>query len=300
MSQRTVRIATRGSRLAIWQAQHVADRLTETNPDLACELVVVSTEGDRDLESPLSEIGGKGVFVKEIQTAVLDGRADVAVHSAKDLPAVTPTGLVVAAITERADPRDALVGSSLAELPQGAAVGTGSARRAVQLKLLRPDLDVRPIRGNIDTRLGLVGELAAVVVATAALERLGLKDRISERFNAGRMIPQVGQGSLAVECLADDAELLAALGGQDHVESRHAWNAERGFLLELGGDCRIPAAAHAMVLGDEVVMRAFMAADNGDVRILDGSAPVADGAALGCRLARGVRGDAEASDSSVG
>ena len=202
-----MRIATRGSPLARWQAEHVAAALQARDPSLEVELVVVSTEGDRRRDVSLSEIGGKGVFVKEVQAALLDGRAEVAVHSAKDLPAIGPEGIVVAAVPERADPRDGLVGAALAHLAEGATVATGSRRRAVQLQEVRPDLRVIDLRGNIDTRVARAQDpdVDAVVVAVAALDRLGRRDALAEVLEPGVMLPQVGQGSLAIECRSDDA-----------------------------------------------------------------------------------------------
>jgi hydroxymethylbilane synthase len=241
----TIRVATRGSALARWQAAHVARLLAADDPGVVVEEVVVETSGDRRLDVPIWELGGKGVFVKEVQAAVLDGRADVAVHSAKDLPAVTHPDLVIACVPTRADPRDVLVGSTLAELAPGAVVATGSVRRRSQLAGLRPDLTFAGLRGNIDTRLGRAQEFGAIVMAAAALERLGRTEHIAEVLEPDVMLPQVGQGALAVECRADDRALQRRLAAVEHRSSRVAVEAERGFLAELGGDCDLPAAAHA-------------------------------------------------------
>ncbi len=200
MTGSLLRIATRGSALARWQAEHVGESLRSADPTVTVELVVVETSGDRNLEVPIWEMGGKGVFVKEVQAAVLAGQADVAVHSAKDLPAVTHDDLVIAAVPRRADARDALVGSTLDDLAAGAVVATGSVRRRAQLAWLRPDLTFAGLRGNIDTRLRRAGEYGAIVVAAAALDRLGLADRATQLLSPSVMLPQVGQGSLAVEC----------------------------------------------------------------------------------------------------
>jgi hydroxymethylbilane synthase len=279
----TLRLATRASALARWQAQHVADAVSAHRPDVDVELVVVSTEGDRRADVPLSDIGGKGVFVKEVQAAVLDGRADLAVHSAKDLPAVTPDGLVVAAVPPRADPRDALVGVPLVAIPSGGRVATGSRRRAAQLLDARPDLDIVGLRGNIDTRLAKADEHHAVVVAVAALERLGYVERIAEVLEVDVVCPQVGQGALAVECRADDAGTREALGVIDDAVSRRRFEAERAFLVELGGDCDLPAGAYAELDGDDLVLRAVLQGDAGLHRVvLEG----ADGPALGVAAAR--------------
>lgn len=249
----TVRIATRASELARWQAEHVASLLGGVDPTLGIEMVPVSTEGDRRTDVPLSSIGGKGVFSKEIQRAVLDGRADVAVHSAKDLPALTPDGLVIAAVPPRADPRDALVGSDIGGLAAAVAAGTdavvatGSARRRVQLADLVPGLHFAELRGNMGTRIERARDFDAVVVAAAALERLGLTEHISQVLPADVLVPQVGQGALAVECRAGDDELRGLLRGIEDARSRLAVDAERGFLAELGGDCSLPAGAHCIL-----------------------------------------------------
>ena len=246
---RRLRIATRGSALALWQARHVAHLLRAGGADDP-DLVIIETTADRRLDIPIDAMGGKGVFVKEVQAALLDGRADVAVHSAKDLPAIGPEGLVLAAFLPRGDPRDAMAGARMIDLPTGARVGTGSARRKTQLLDLRPDLDVVGLRGNIATRLARVGELDAIVVAFAALQRLGLDDRADEVLAPAMFCPQVGQGAVAVECRADDGATLAALRAVDHAPTRTCVEAERAFLRELGGDCTLPAGAHAVL--DEV------------------------------------------------
>jgi hydroxymethylbilane synthase len=249
---RPVRLATRGSPLARWQAGHVASLLQSVAPGLTVEAVVVSTLGDRRLDQDIWQLGGAGVFVKEVQAAVLDGRADAAVHSAKDLPsnpALATPGLVLASVPERGDPRDALVGRSLDDLPPGARVATGSTRRRAQLADLRPDLTFTGLRGSIATRLGVVkgGEVAAVVVAAAALERLGRLDEAAEVLRPEVVVPQIGQGALAVECRVDDGPVRELLASIEHPASRRAVDAERGFLASLGGGCELPAAAHAVV-----------------------------------------------------
>ena len=245
MTASTIRVATRGSALARWQAAHVARLLAADDPGVVVEEVVVETSGDRRPDIPIWELGGKGVFVKEVQAAVLDGRADVAVHSAKDLPALTHPDLVIACVPTRADPRDVLVGSTLAGLPAGAVVATGSVRRRAQLAGLRPDLTFAGLRGNIDTRLGRAPEFGAIVMAAAALHRLDRASEITEVLEPEVMLPQVGQGALAVECRGDDRALRQRLAAVEHHPSRLAVEAERGFLAELGGDCDLPAAAHA-------------------------------------------------------
>lgn len=258
-----LRAATRRSPLARWQAAHVAALLATAFPGLTVELVGVETEGDQRLDVPIAEIGGKGVFAKEVQRAVLDGHADFAVHSAKDLPAVTVDGLVLAAVPERADAHDALVGARLADLPPGAVVATGSQRRRAQLARLRPDLTFRELRGNMASRLSKVPEGGAIVVAVAAFVRLDLAEHLTEVLSVDAMIPQVGQGALAVECRADDAAVRALLGAIEHAPSRRRVDAERAFLVELGGDCDLPAGAHARFEGVQpsgpLVLDAFLA-----------------------------------------
>jgi hydroxymethylbilane synthase len=278
-----LRAATRGSPLALWQVEHVASLL----PDVEVEPVVVQTEGDRRAETPLWELGGKGVFVKEVQAAVLDGRADLAVHSAKDLPSITVDGLVIAAVPERGEPRDALVGSALADLPTGGLVATGSVRRRAQLASLRPDLTFTGLRGNIATRLAKADQFAAIVMAAAALERLGLTDHVAEVLDPAIMLPQVAQGALAVEARADDAETLAVLGGIEHRLSRMAIDAERAFLAELGGDCDLPAGAYAVAEGGGVRVEALLASLDGHVVLREtvaGSDPPAAGREVARRL----------------
>jgi hydroxymethylbilane synthase len=284
-----LRVATRGSALARWQADHVVGLLGKADPGLDIEVVVVETSGDRRLDVPIWELGGKGVFVKEIQSAVLDGRADLAVHSAKDLPSATPDGLVIGAVPERADVRDALVGAPLGELGPGAVVATGSLRRRAQLGHLRPDLVFEGLRGNMATRVAAAGHdgVDAVVVAAAALDRLGWADRIAERLDIDLVVPQVGQAALAVECRAGDDEVRCALERIEHGPSRRTVDAERGFLAELGGDCSLPAAAHATLAGDSVRVTGLVASQDGKVVIRhEVSGPAAAGAALGRSVAR--------------
>jgi len=291
---RTLRVATRGSALARWQADHVAVLAQKAEPGLEVETVVVETSGDRRRDVPIWELGGKGVFVKEVQAAVLEGRADVAVHSAKDLPSLTPDGLVIGAVPERADVRDALVGSTLADLAVGATVASGSLRRRAQLAHARPDLRFEGLRGNIATRLARVdqADVDAVVMAAAALDRLGLSERIAERLDPDAMLPQVGQGALAVECRADDTDTRCLLDRIEHTPSRRAVDAERGFLAELGGDCSVPAAAHATLAGDRLRVRALVAsADGRTVLRHELAGPAASGAALGRSVARQLLDD---------
>ncbi|HEX9681505.1 MAG TPA: hydroxymethylbilane synthase [Acidimicrobiales bacterium] len=247
MSALSLTLATRGSALARWQTDHIAALLSARHPDLAVEVLVVETEGDRRADVPIHQLGGRGVFAKEVQQALLDGHADVAVHSAKDLTSTPPEGLVLAAIPERADPRDALVGSRLDDLATGDTVATGSVRRRAQLGNLRPDLCFAGLRGNIDTRLEKAEHFGAIVMAAAALDRLGRTPPVVERLAADVMVPQVGQGALAIECRADDAAVASLLATIEHQPSRRAVDAERAFLATLGGSCDLPVGAHAVI-----------------------------------------------------
>jgi hydroxymethylbilane synthase len=276
-----LRIATRGSDLARWQANHVASLL---GADV--ELVVVETTGDRRQNESIAALGGKGVFVKEVQAAVLEGRADLAVHSAKDLPSQTFEGLALAAVPERGDPRDALVGRPLDDLPPGALVATGSARRRAQLADARPDLTFAGLRGNIPTRLDKAAQFDAIVVAAVALERLGLAGRIAEILPVTVLVPQVGQGALAIECRADDAGTRARLAAIEHTPSRRAVDAERAFLAELGGDCDLPAGAYATSGDDgEVVLQGLLASLDGRI-VLRHRHAGSDPEAVGRQVAR--------------
>lgn len=245
-----IRIATRASAQATAQAEHVADRLRSAGA--VVELVPVETFGDRTQADnvPLHSIGGQGVFVKEIQRAVLDGRADLAVHSTKDLPSSPHDGLVIAAFTERRHPADALVGRSLVDLAGGATVATGSVRRRAQLGRARPDLEFSELRGNIHTRLGKVPEGGSVVVAMAALEILGLTDQVAQVLDPAEFVPAVGQGCVAVECRIDDDRMRSVLAEVDHVPTRNDVLVERAFLAELGSGCSLPIGAH--VHGDKL------------------------------------------------
>jgi hydroxymethylbilane synthase len=281
-----LRVATRGSALARWQAERVVARLGQR-----AELVIVSTTGDRDTSSTIHALGGTGVFVKEVQDAVLRGEADVAVHSAKDLPPLTPEGLRLAAIPERGDPRDALVGARLDDLPTGARIGTGSVRRRAQLAALRPDVTFGELRGNIPTRLEKAADFDAVVMAAAALDRLERADRIAERLAPSTLLPQVAQGALAVECRADDDATLAALAAIDDPEAAAEVAAERAFLAELGGGCSLPCGALARRAGDgKLTVDALLASLDGRI-VLRASVTGAEPISLGRELARRILDD---------
>jgi hydroxymethylbilane synthase len=279
-----LRIATRGSPLALVQAERVASYLGAD-----AEIVVIKTEGDRNVTESLAALGGRGVFTTEVQVAVLDGRADIAVHSAKDLPAsaeLQVDGLVLACVPERADARDCLIGSTLDALRRGATVGTGSARREALLRALRPDLNFVGLRGNIATRLARVGELDAIVGAVAALKRLDLADRIDHVFDPSTFVPQVGQGAIAVECRADDAATAGRLALIDDADAHAAVLAERAFLATLGGGCDAPVGAYAHFDNGTLSLVGFLVADHGPRWAM---AQGADPLALGESVARDVR-----------
>jgi hydroxymethylbilane synthase len=285
----------------------MAAALRRVQPGLTVRLERIRTAGDRLADAPLGPAGGKGLFVKEIEEALLAGRVDLAVHSLKDVPADLPAGLVLAAFPPREDARDVLVVrgvGSLVALPEGAAVGTGSLRRQAQLLALRPDLKVVPIRGNVDTRLRKLdaGEVDAIILAAAGLRRLGLEARITELLPAERMVPAIGQGALALEVRERDLEgpVGAAVRALDHAETRDAVLAERAFLRALGGDCKTPVAAHARLGGGQIRLIGLVASDDGE-RMVRGemAGPAADGEKVGAALAedllaRGARAILEA------
>ncbi len=282
---RVLRIATRASPLARWQAERVATLLGE-----ACEVVAVESLGDRVQDRPIHELGGQGVFVKEVQAAVQRGDADLAVHSAKDLPSgPSPGGLVLACVPERADVRDCLVGATLDDLAPGAVVATGSVRRRAQLAALRPDLAFVELRGNMATRLAKVPPGGAVVAAAAALQRLGWADRISQLLDPEVMLPQVAQGALAVECRVDDADAVARLSRIEDPEVRRCVDAERAFLDRLGGGCDLPVGALATVLGDGRLCLEGMLADPVPARVVaEGDDPASLGHAVADALLAGA------------
>jgi len=299
---RTLRLATRGSPLALWQARRVAARLEDAGAG-PCTLVVVQTTGDDRVDVPIAQLGGQGAFVKEVQAAVLDGRADLAVHSAKDLPAATPAGLVLGSVPERADPRDALVGSRLDDLAPGSPVATGSVRRRAQLAWLRPDLTFCDLRGNMAARVDKAQRVGAGVLALAALERLGLAAHVAEVLDPGAVLPQVGQGAIAVECRGDDEGARRLLAAADDAAAHHALLAERAFLGALGGGCTLPLGALAVPGEGEgtLVLEGMLASRDGRVvlrRRVTGDAPEELGRALASELLTGA-GGASLDDWSV-
>lgn len=285
-----IRIATRRSPLAKWQANHVSELLRQRDPGLEVRLHELVTRGDKILEVPLAEVGGKGLFVKEIEDALLAGDAEIAVHSMKDLPALLAPGLTLGAVPEREDPRDALCSprwKTLSALPHGARVGTSSLRRGAQLKALRPDLQLEMVRGNVETRLRKASEgLDAVVLAYAGLRRLGLAEHATYVFPPEEMLPAVAQGALALECRADDAATLQRLAALDHTATRVRVEAERGFLARIEGGCQVPIAGHATLEGEQVRLRVLVASLDG-TRVIRGErvGPHAEARALGVSLA---------------
>jgi hydroxymethylbilane synthase len=284
-------IATRESALAMWQANHIRSRLAELYPRLDIVIVGMTTEGDRRLGTSLAKIGGKGLFVKELEDALARRDADIAVHSMKDVPMNLAPGFALAAITERADPRDAFVSSryrGLAELPAGARVGTSSLRRESQLRARHPRFTVEPLRGNVSTRLRKLdeGQYDAVILAAAGLKRLGLEERITALLTPEESLPAVGQGALGVECLSDRAALLELLAPLDHSRSARCVTAERAFSRALAGSCNVPLGGFAEMSGERLCLRGFVGAPDGS-RLVSGEleGPAADPEALGEALA---------------
>jgi hydroxymethylbilane synthase len=261
-------IATRQSALALWQAEHVRDALRALHPSCSVELLGLTTQGDRRLDLPLADIGGKGLFIKELEQAMADGRADLAAHSLKDVPMDVPPGFILAAIMAREDPRDAFVSNahrSLAELPAGSVVGTSSLRREAQLRERYPSLDVQPLRGNVNTRLHRLdqGNHVAIILAAAGLKRLGFADRIASILDPEDSLPAVGQGAIALECRADREDVVAALAPLVDADTTLATAAERAFGKKLAGSCRTPLAGYAITQNGELWLRGLVASRDG-------------------------------------
>lgn len=272
MSSRIVRIATRKSALALWQAQYVKAELLKAHSDLQVELVPMSTQGDRILDVPLAKIGGKGLFIKELEVAINEGRADIAVHSMKDVPVTFPEGFGLHAICQRENPYDAFVSNhfdSLEELPQNAVVGTSSLRRQCQLRKLRPDLVIKDLRGNVNTRLVKLdqGEYDAIVLAAAGLIRLGLQFRIQSVIPAEISLPAVGQGAVGIECLNNDKELIELLAPLNHNETAIRVKAERAMNAKLNGGCQVPIGSFAELQGDRLTLRGLVGSVDGKVML---------------------------------
>jgi len=288
---RVLRIATRKSPLALWQAEHVKAALSELYPELKIQLMPMSTRGDEILDRSLAAIGGKGLFLKELERAMLDGEADLAVHSMKDVPADLPAGLHIAAVLTREDPRDAVVSNqfnSLDELPRGAVMGTSSLRRQAQMQNLRPDLSIQPARGNVGTRLQRLdeGNFTAIMLAYAGLKRLGLSQRAKQVLDIDVCLPAVGQGIVGIECRRDDAQLNQLLARLNNQVSGVCLNAERAFASALGASCHAPVAAHAVLEGKQLHLRGLVAMPDGS-KVLKGEARGESGKAreLGLALA---------------
>ncbi len=267
--KQSLRIGTRGSQLALWQARWVQSALMEAWPDVAVELTIIKTQGDKILDVPLAKVGGKGLFVKEIEEALMDGRIDLAVHSMKDMPAEVPSGLTIGAVPKREIPLDALICKSqpsLETLPEGARIGTSSLRRAAQIQNLRPDTTIVSLRGNLDTRLKKLDttDLDAIVLAAAGLVRLGLGEHITTHLTESQMLPAVGQGALCIETRDGDEQTQTLVSKLDDKETRTSVTAERAFLKRLEGGCQVPLAAHAKITDKQLHM-------NGLVAELDGS-----------------------------
>ena len=291
MFEKTLKIATRQSPLALWQANYVKDRLQQLYPDLTIELVPMVTKGDVILDSPLAKIGGKGLFVKELENALLTKEADIAVHSMKDVPMQFPEGLELAVICQREDPRDAFVSHSyrtFAELPQGAVVGTSSLRRQCQLKALRPNLDIRSLRGNVGTRLSKLdnGDYDAIILASAGLIRLGLADRIASFIDVEQSLPAAGQGAVGIECRTDDMQVQALLAPLADAETTYCVRAERAMNNHLQGGCQVPIGGYAVLQQGQLYLRALVGDIDGS-RIIraEGKSAVENAEVLGVKIA---------------
>jgi hydroxymethylbilane synthase len=291
MGPMKIKFATRPSALARWQTGWVIARLQEAWPDLECEAVVITTEGDRVLDKSLPEIGGKGVFTQELEAALLDGRVQAAVHSLKDLPTENPPGLCLGCIPSRGEVRDALIsprGWSLESLPQGARLGTSSLRRSAQAAARRPDLRIQSLRGNVDTRLRKVleGQFEAIILAGAGLIRLGLQDHVTQWLPLEVMLPAPGQGALAVQCRCADPETLGRLAALEDREARRETTAERAFLAGLGSGCALPVAAHAVVSADSQIRLTGSVASTDGRRLVRVQGEGSQASELGSRLAQ--------------
>jgi len=296
-SKRPIVIATRESRLAMWQAEHVQAILQSRGFEV--QLLGMTTQGDQILDRSLSKVGGKGLFVKELEVALSEGRADIAVHSLKDVPMDMPEGFELACVMEREDPRDAWVSSqyaSLMDLPQGAVVGTSSLRRTVLLRALRPDLKIEPLRGNLDTRLRKLdeGQYAGIILAAAGLKRLKLSDRIRHIFDTQQMLPAAGQGALGIEICEGRADLLEALQPLVHNTSWLAVAAERAVSRAMGGSCSMPLAAHATLAGDVLSLRAAWGDPEGSTQLVNAAisgavSSLQDAEALGLQVANDLK-----------
>uniref|UniRef100_A0A831XKA6 Porphobilinogen deaminase n=1 Tax=Geobacter metallireducens TaxID=28232 RepID=A0A831XKA6_GEOME len=296
MAPKQLRIGTRASQLALWQANWVKSELEKRYPGMAVELVKIKTMGDKILDVPLAQVGGKGLFVKEIEEAMLRGEIDIAVHSMKDVPTEFPEGLGLYCITEREDPRDAVIsrGVKFADLPQGARIGTSALRRQAQLLKVRPDLRMVVIRGNVETRIRKLTDenLDAVILAAAGLNRLGFADQVSEYLPVELSLPAIGQGALGIECRLDDETIKETIAFFNHPDTAHAVRAERALLWRCEGGCQVPIAAHGQVAGDTLTLTGFIASVDGTRSVKDTiSGPVSDCEKLGIALAEKLLAD---------
>lgn len=291
-----IRIATRESKLAMWQAHYVKSALQAAHPQIDVEIIGMTTEGDRNKVSPLSQIGGKGVFVKELEVALLENRADIAVHSMKDVPSILPAGLSIEAICQREDPRDALVCNhytSLADLPAGSKIGSSSLRRRLQLKHKRPDLEYIELRGNVGTRLERLdnGDFDAIILATAGLIRLGLSERITERIDPLVSIPSAGQGAVGIECRSDDKDVIGLLKAVNHQQTFDEVACERRVSSGLGATCNLPIAAFAVLNGENISLSTYVSDNSGERTIkLNGESPRGDAIMMADRLTQEMIG----------
>ncbi|OUR72522.1 hydroxymethylbilane synthase [Methylophaga sp. 41_12_T18] len=291
MTNKTVRIATRKSPLAMWQAEFVRDELLALHPDLQIELVKMSTQGDKILDTPLAKVGGKGLFVKELEQGMLAGDADIAVHSMKDVPVEFPEGLHLPVVCKREDPRDAFVSNnyqSIDDLPQGAKVGTSSLRRESQLRTNRPDLEVLPLRGNVNTRLAKLdaGDYDAIILATAGLKRLGFDERIKSKLTPEQSLPAIGQGAVGIETRIDDDEINALIAPLRCPETWVVVSAERAMNKRLAGGCQVPIAGFALLENDQIWMRGLVGRPDGtEILRAEVKGKAEDAEALGIALA---------------
>lgn len=292
----SIRIATRKSPLAMWQAEYTAARLKALHPDLEVEIIGMTTKGDKILDAPLAKVGGKGLFVKELEQGMLANEADIAVHSMKDVPVDFPEGLYLAVIMEREDPRDAFVSNkyeTLDQLPQGACVGTSSLRRQCQISELRPDLRIEPLRGNVNTRLAKLdaGEYDAIILAAAGLVRLGFEERIRSRIEPSASLPAIGQGAIGIECRIEDPRVNALIAPLHDRDTADRVFAERAMNARLHGGCQVPIAGHAVLDGDRLQLKGLVGSPDGS-RILraESEGPRGDAEAIGTRVAEDLLG----------
>lgn len=294
MTDRVIRIATRKSALAMWQAEYVKSALEQAHPGIQVELVPMSTKGDRILDTPLAKVGGKGLFIKELEIAMQEGRADIAVHSMKDVPVEFPSGFGLHAICIRENPFDAFVSNqyeSVDALPEGAIVGTSSLRRQCQLKHFRPDLRIKDLRGNVNTRLAKLddGQYDAIILAAAGLIRLGMQDRIKHELSSQVCLPAVGQGAVGIECRNNDSELIALLAPLNHNETAIRVTAERAMNATLQGGCQVPIGSYAVIQGNTLTLRGLVGAIDGE-RILkaEWSGELTDAESIGVQVAKAL------------